>query len=90
MGCHALPPPGDLPNTGIELMSLMSPALEGGFFTSSTTWEAPYKAPTSISHSVMFNFFQPHGLQTARFLYPWILQARTAEWVAIPFFKGSF
>ena len=34
------PPPGDLPNPGIELVSLMSPALAGGFFTTSTTWEA--------------------------------------------------
>ena len=34
------PPPGDLPNPGIELSSLMSPALTGRFFTTSTTWEA--------------------------------------------------
>ena len=34
------PPPRDLPNPGIKLGSLMSPALAGGFFTSSTTWEA--------------------------------------------------
>ena len=34
-------PPGDLPDPGIELGSLMSPALAGGFFTTSTTWEAP-------------------------------------------------
>ena len=27
------PPPGDLPNPGTERMSLMSPALAGGFFT---------------------------------------------------------
>ena len=27
------PPPGDLPNPGIEPMSLVSPALAGGFFT---------------------------------------------------------
>ena len=27
------PPPGDLPNPGIELKSFMSPALTGGFFT---------------------------------------------------------
>ena len=27
------PPPGDLPNPGIEPVSLASPALEGGFFT---------------------------------------------------------
>ena len=35
------PPPGDLPNPDIEPASLMSPALVGGFFTTSTTWEAP-------------------------------------------------
>ena len=31
------PPPGDLSNPGIEPASLMSPALAGGFFTTSTT-----------------------------------------------------
>ena len=34
------PPPGDLPNLGIEPTSLTSPALAGRFFTSSATWEA--------------------------------------------------
>ena len=34
-------PPGDLPHPRIELSSLMSPALAGGFFTASATWEAP-------------------------------------------------
>jgi len=33
------PSPGDLPDPGIEPMSLMSPTLVGGFFTTSTTWE---------------------------------------------------
>ena len=33
------PPPGDLPNLGIQPASLMSPALAGRFFTTSTTWE---------------------------------------------------
>ena len=33
------PPPGDLPNPGIEPTSLTSPALAGGFFTLSATWE---------------------------------------------------
>ena len=33
------PPPGDLPNPGIEPMSLTSPALASGFFTTSATWE---------------------------------------------------
>ena len=30
----------DLPDLGIKLVSLMSPALAGGFFTASITWEA--------------------------------------------------
>ena len=36
------PTSGDLPDPGIEPASLVSPALAGGFFTTSTTWEAPY------------------------------------------------
>ena len=35
------PPPGDFPNPGIKLMSLMSFALAGRFFTTSATWKAP-------------------------------------------------
>ena len=35
------PPPGDLPNAGTELVSLMSPALAGRFFATSATWEDP-------------------------------------------------
>ena len=38
-GWHALLH-GGLPDPGIKPMSLMSPALAGGFFTTSTTWEA--------------------------------------------------
>ena len=34
------PPPGDLPDPGIEPVSLMSPALASGFFITSATWEA--------------------------------------------------
>ena len=33
------PPPGDLPDPGIEPEA---PALAGGFFTTSATWEALY------------------------------------------------
>ena len=36
------PPPGDLPDPGIKPTSLMSPALAGGFFITSTTWEGSY------------------------------------------------
>ena len=37
VGCYAL---GDLADPEIEPASLMSPASVGGFFTTSTTWEA--------------------------------------------------
>ena len=36
-----LPTPEDLPDPGIKPASPKSPALAGGFFTTSTTWEAP-------------------------------------------------
>ena len=35
------PPPGDLLNPGIEPMSLMSPAVAGGFLITSATWLYP-------------------------------------------------
>ena len=38
--CHL---PGDLPNPGIKPTGLKSPALTGGFFTTSATWEVPLK-----------------------------------------------
>ena len=34
------PPPGGLPDPGIKTVSLTSPALAGGFFTTTATWEA--------------------------------------------------
>ena len=34
------PPPGDLPDPGIESEFLMSPSLAGRIFTTSTPWEA--------------------------------------------------
>ena len=36
------PPPWDPPDPGTEPTSLTFPALTGGFFTTSATWEAPY------------------------------------------------
>ena len=34
------PPPGDLPDPGIESVSCASPTLAGGFFTTILAWEA--------------------------------------------------
>ena len=35
------PPPGDVPDPGIEPVSLASPAVADRFLTASATWEAP-------------------------------------------------
>ena len=50
-----MPPPGDLPDRGIEPKSLMSPASAGGFFTASVTWEAgcgQSVAPQKLTYAV--------------------------------------
>ena len=43
------PPPEDLPDPGIELVSLRSPALAGRLFTTSTTWETLHEYNTPHS-----------------------------------------
>ena len=40
---------GDLPDTGVEPTSLTSPALAGGFFTTSDTWQALDQIYNSIN-----------------------------------------
>ena len=42
-----------------------------------------------VSCLVMSDSLWPYGLEPARSLYPWILQARILEWVAISFSRGS-
>ena len=44
----AITSPGDRPDTGIKIASLMSPAFAGGFFSTSTTWEVPDVSYTTI------------------------------------------
>ena len=46
------PPAGDLPDSGTEPMSLTCPALAGGFFTTSATWEAPDISVLALSSSI--------------------------------------
>ena len=62
--CHALLQ-GNLPNPGIEPASLTSPTLGGGFFTTSTTWEALTMYQFQFS-SVVSDSLRPPGLQHAR------------------------
>ena len=40
MGGLPFPSPGDLPDPGVEPASLVSPAFEAKFFTTSASWEA--------------------------------------------------
>ena len=44
------PPPADIPNPGIKLMS---PGVSGRFFTPSATWEAPVHYHHIFKHSVV-------------------------------------
>ena len=53
------PSPGDLANPGIEPTSLMSPALAGGFFTTSASWEA--QICTCILY-IIFHLYNPFPL----------------------------
>ena len=49
------PLPGELPYSGIKPMFLTSPALAGGFFTTSATWEAQIRLKENwflLSHSL--------------------------------------
>ena len=46
------PPPGDLPDPGIEPSSLMSPALADRFFTTNATWEALGVRTTALKSAV--------------------------------------
>ena len=55
------PFPVDLPDPGVEPSSPVSPALTGGFFTSSATWEAPYCEYDVFSH-YGFDFHFPNDL----------------------------
>ena len=51
------PPPGYLPNLGIEPMSLMIPALAGRFFTTNATWEALFVQ--EAVHTLIFRVLFP-------------------------------
>ena len=75
------PPPGDLPNPGIEPTFLMSLALAGGFFTTSATWEAhvlsysdfrdSFGFPKNVSLGEKIASFLP--IQSLNFLFPIVL-----------------
>ena len=65
------PPPADLPDPGIERTSLVSPAPAGGFFTTSTTWEAHASLGWHNFHFLAhFHFLSPFTERRVC-LFPW-------------------
>ena len=61
------PPPGDLPNLGIESASLASSALAGGFFTIEPSGKpTSYGGSVQFSRSVVSDSCRPHEQQHAR------------------------
>jgi len=65
------PPPGDLPNPGIKTAFLMSPALAGSFFTTSTTREAH----NGISSVKVLNCYAVH-LKLMQYCKPIVRQLK--------------
>ena len=70
------PPPGDLPNTGIEPVSFTSPALADRFFTTLATWK--WKSLSRVS-------LQPHGLYS-----PWNSPGQNTGVGSLSLFQGIF
>ena len=63
------PPLGNLPDPGIEPASLRSLALAGGFFMTSTTWEAP----TGIILQTFSLLFMAELLKRVSLVTSWFL-----------------
>ena len=72
------PPPGHLPDPGIEHASIPSPALTGRFFTTSATWEVQVK---SLSHVRLF----PMPWTVAHQASPSMGFSRKEYWTGLPF-----
>ena len=83
------PIPGDLLNPGIEPTSLVSPALAGVFFTTSTMWEALIllcMRVKSLQSCLTLCDLMDHSLPGSSVHR--ILQVRILEWVTMPFSRG--
>ena len=83
----SFPSPGDLPNPGIKPLSLLSPALAGGFFTNCASWEAPCVHAKSLQSCP--TLCHPMECSPPGSSVHGILQARILEWVARPCSRGS-
>ena len=64
------PPPGDLPDPGIKLTSLMSSTLASGFFTTSVTWKAHRLLGTNPITKQKY-IIEKLSLEVSLFFYHW-------------------
>ena len=74
------PPPGDLPDPGVELMSLTSPALAGRLFITNATWEAPFTIYLGITTVLEASSLPSPLLPALRTLLPLIYFEREPSW----------
>ena len=89
------PPPGDLPDLGLKLSSLMSPALAGTFFTTEPPgkpksarllcpWNSPGKNPGVGCHSLFQGIFPTLGSN------PGLLHCRQILYLGSPMGRMNF
>ena len=71
-GGSPCPSPGDLPDSGFQLTSLVSPALTGGYFYHYTTWETHLVQRVNLNNTnislYIFQSFPPNYLPIIHFL----------------------
>ena len=82
------PSPGDLPNPGIKLTSLMFPALAGRFFITSTTWEGLIEDSVLVLVVQLCPTLRDCSLPGSS--VHGILPAGILEWAGIPFSRRIF
>ena len=70
------PPPGDFHNPSIKLAPLTPPALTGGFFTTSSTWEATQLLE---SHFYFKSALPMYNSQSKNVHFRWIVQGNLAR-----------
>ena len=68
------------PTPGVKPESLSSPALAGGFFTTSTTWESDSRGCSIVSNSL-----QPNGLYS-----PWDSPGQNTGLGSLSLLQGIF
>ena len=85
------PLPGDLPNPGTEPAFLVSPALAGGYFTISATWEALNYAKLyqTLALCIHGDLKEERGYSRRGDRTDGILQSRILEGVAMPSSRSS-